>query len=571
MATLDQSMLSKAMAQKAAFERTIAAHQKQLALETATGSESEGVDDAEGVDADRRVTVHFRTRPLSAAERKHGLFKVLFCDATYGHATLYYPAFRVLTDNTLDVQRFRFDAAFDADADNAHVYEATVRPKLPALFAHSGLLTVMAYGQTGSGKTFTMASIAQLLVDDLPIVDGQSKISVSVLEIQGDVIRDLSADADHSNQQQPKVLLDAKGLPVLTNVRELPASSKQDVLDYFRQGFESRTTRATAKNRESSRSHFICSIRLANPDQENGTGVEIKLVDLAGSEAGNDKKEHDAATLKESVAINKSLSALKECIRKSSGAATTTDGHIPFRNSKLTMVLKEALDPFAKRHTRTAIFALAAPTVADIPHTFNTYRYALALTALGSTAATPAAALAAEQNSTPQTQTKPATASTTASTTPMAWSRLKLERWIETQFQNEVTLTMLLGPKGDPKQYGRPQTDFVLPPWKFIYEMSLEQWTQNASLYGKYSDAENVGKVRERYKRLFLVERVVKDGGIVADGGGVGVGAAGRGIVLMLKEEETKADNGEPKKSRAEIAMEKAKAKGAAIRAAGKK
>ncbi|KAJ3066823.1 hypothetical protein HDU99_003721, partial [Rhizoclosmatium hyalinum] len=301
------------------------------------------------------------------------------------------------------------------------------------------------------------------------------------------------------------------------------------------------------------------------------------LVDLAGSEAGSDKKEHDAETIKESIAINKSLMSLKECIRKTSsanGSATDTT-HIPFRSSKLTMVLKDALDPTTARSTQTTIFALAAPTIADIAHTFNTYRYALALKSLAADSTKDASILdhksaAAPAAEAPNSPTK---------TTPMAWSRLKLERWIEKQFENQVTLVDLLGPKGDPKHYGRPATEFVLPPWKFLYSMPKEEWIGNADKYAKFKEAGLVEEVRERYKKLFLVERVVADGGVA---GSVG----GKGTVLMVVEDvpgnsenitgglvgvgkagSTKTA-GEKKPTRAEIAMAKAKAKGAALRVA---
>ncbi|KAJ3019141.1 UNVERIFIED_CONTAM: hypothetical protein HDU68_010812 [Siphonaria sp. JEL0065] len=493
-----------------------------------------------------------------------------------------------------------FDANFDYDADNKAVYSETVLPRLTNVLNQNGVLTVMAYGQTGSGKTYTMSSIAEQLVNDLPLDDENTnddngiKAIITIVEIQGDNLRDLSTDFDGATHKKgapiptAKVLLDGNGLPVYMGVQEHVATTKQQVLDLFHHGFESRSTRSTLKNKESSRSHFVCTIKLVG----GSTDVVLKLVDLAGSEAGSDKKEHDAETIKESIAINKSLMSLKDCIRKCSNAnnessdstptsTTTSTTHIPFRSSKLTMILKDALDPTTTRFTQTAIFALAAPTIADIPHTFNTYRYALALKSINnnnpssttddSVLEHKSAAVAAEHTSGKQQK---------ESTTPMAWSRLKLERWIELQFQNQVTLTHLLGPKGDPKEYGKWSGEFVLPPWKFLYSMKGEEWIENARLYGKYGDERVVESVREKYRKLFLKERVV-----VSDGVGGSVETSGK-TVLMLAESvgnlavsgsvggsKTGASGsaggagGEKKLSRAEIAMAKAKAKGAALRA----
>ncbi|KAJ3394084.1 hypothetical protein HDU84_000112 [Entophlyctis sp. JEL0112] len=557
-----QTQLEKAMNQKDQYMRAIAAHRCAPRMPASDAA------------ATPRISVHFRTRPVNQSESARGLFKVLYCNDDAG-TSLYYPAFGVLTDNSIDVQEFKFDSNYDEHADSAYIYSRDVQPRLQDALANNGSLTVIAYGQTGSGKTYTMSSIAMQLVDDLPLDRDESVTStVTIVEIQGDVIRDLSRDFEtpHASKQRtlpsPKVLLDTNGTPVLKDVRSVPATSKNDVLKIFEHGFASRTTRATHKNLQSSRSHFLCTIRVTTDSGE----TMVRIVDLAGSEAGNDKTEHDPATIKESIAINKSLSAFKECIRKLNVAVTSGDSsadvHIPFRNSKLTMVLKDALDPTVVRHTHTAVFALAAPTVADIAHTFNTYRYALALKSLasnsnGAETKTQADSTILQHGNLDGVADKPVPLAKPAST-PMAWSRAKLERWIEIQFENEVALPMVLGPSGDPVHFGRSQTTFVLPAWKFIYSMTADEWIKNVATYGGYKDADRVRKVREKYKSLFLKERVVADGGLV---GGTSTARVGNSTVLMLETEETGATTVEKKKTRAELAMEKAKAKGAALRA----
>ncbi|KAJ3077102.1 hypothetical protein HDU98_008537 [Podochytrium sp. JEL0797] len=560
----DESVLTKAMAKKNVFVATIAAHQSALKPTTnETPTTNTG-----------NISVHFRTRPLSALETNHGYFPVLFCDRA--QTTLYYPAFRMLTDNSVDVQQFSFDGNHGPLESNEDVYRSAVLPKLQETIETNGMLTIMAYGQTGSGKTYTMSAIAHQIVNDLPLeLPGvETQAVISIIEIQGDNLRDLAVAhpvaVSRKNLTTPpsvtcKVLLDADGQPKLMGVQELVATTKQEVMDCFQHGFDMRTTRSTLKNSQSSRTHFMCII---NIEGGNGMNIEIKIVDLAGSETGSDKKEHDAVRLKESIAINKSLMSLKDCIRAASALPSngepkdnSSSSYIPFRSSKLTMLLKPTLDPSTARSTHMAIFALAAPTIADIPHTFNTYRYALALKSMNSASSgdgmddsvlehTAAVAPAAGP------------AKKTTATTPMAWSRIKLERWIESCFENQVTLTHLLGPQGDPMQYGKSTAEFVLPPWKFLYSMSGEEWVQNAKKHAKFDNAELVKGVRERYRRLFLQKREVVEDGM----GKVGTGSS----VLMLVEEG--AENvkvgvvGEKKLTRAEIAMAKAKAKGAALR-----
>lgn len=67
--------------------------------------------------------------------------------------------------------------------------------------------------------------------------------------------------------------------------------------------------------------------------------------------------------------INKSLLALKECIR----ALDQSKKHKPFRGSKLTMVLK---DSFQGNKCKTVMVANIAPTFSCCEHTLNTLRYA---------------------------------------------------------------------------------------------------------------------------------------------------------------------------------------------------
>ncbi|ORY41608.1 P-loop containing nucleoside triphosphate hydrolase protein [Rhizoclosmatium globosum] len=530
---MDQTLLSKAMAKKAQFVATIAAHQTALSSKPSLPATPPA--------SDASLSVNFRTRPLSTAETKAGVFRVLFCDN--GQTTLYYPSFRILTDTAVDVQEFAFDGNFGPEAENEDVYREAVLPKLRRAMDENGILTVMAYGQTGSGKTYTMFSIAEQLVNDLPLDEEDDSLQaiITIIEIQGDNLRDLSVPPTQKIVPTCKVLLDAQGLPVFMGVQELVATSKQEVLDCFHKGFDMRSTKSTLKNHQSSRSHFVCTIRIVGTARDSNEKVDfqIKLVDLAGSEAGSDKKEHDAETIKESIAINKSLMSLKECIRKTSsanGSATDTT-HIPFRT----------------RSTQTTIFALAAPTIADIAHTFNTYRYALALKSLAADSTKDASILdhksaAAPAAEAPNSPTK---------TTPMAGADSNSNDGSKSNSRTKSHC--------DPKHYGRPATEFVLPPWKFLYSMPKEEWIGNADKYAKFKEAGLVEEVRERYKKLvggkgtvlMVVEDVPGNSENITGGGLVGVGKAG----------STKT-TGEKKPTRAEIAMAKAKAKGAALRVA---
>jgi hypothetical protein len=103
-------------------------------------------------------------------------------------------------------------------------------------------------------------------------------------------------------------------------------------------GNERRLTKATRTNDTSSRSHAICTLRLP------GAGV-LRLVDLAGSERREDAVDHEPARVLEMREINGSLGTLKECIRANVRRALgERNAHIPYRNSKLTMLLRAVFE-----------------------------------------------------------------------------------------------------------------------------------------------------------------------------------------------------------------------------------
>ena len=96
----------------------------------------------------------------------------------------------------------------------------------------------------------------------------------------------------------------------------------------------------------------------------------MSLIDLAGSERGKDTASGDRVQRMEGSEINKSLLALKECIR----ALGRGDGsHVPFRGSTLTKVLR---DSFIGDKSKVCMIAMVSPTHSDVENTMNTLRYA---------------------------------------------------------------------------------------------------------------------------------------------------------------------------------------------------
>ncbi|KFP41092.1 Kinesin-like KIF24 [Chlamydotis macqueenii] len=140
----------------------------------------------------------------------------------------------------------------------------------------------------------------------------------------------------------------------------------QYILQVILKGGKERSTGATGVNSDSSRSHAIIQIQIK--DSANRTFGRISFIDLAGSERAADARDSDRQTKMEGAEINQSLLALKECIR----ALDQEHAHTPFRQSKLTQVLKDSFIG----NSKTCMIANVSPSHIATEHTLNTLRYA---------------------------------------------------------------------------------------------------------------------------------------------------------------------------------------------------
>lgn len=97
---------------------------------------------------------------------------------------------------------------------------------------------------------------------------------------------------------------------------------------------------------------------------------KLLMVDLAGSERAADCQSNNRVRRLEGAEINKSLLALKECIR----ALDNKSSHVPFRASKLTMVLRDSF--LSSKASKIVMIACLNPGSSSSDHTINTMRYA---------------------------------------------------------------------------------------------------------------------------------------------------------------------------------------------------
>lgn len=198
-------------------------------------------------------------------------------------------------------------------------------------------------------------------------------IKVSYVEIYNEVIRDLLV----SNSKE--TYLDLRDDPekgvCLAGVTEFVVQDPNQVMSLLQLGNRRRTTESTNANQTSSRSHAIFQIMLNSKDKLSNTENEVfcgklSLIDLAGSERGT-VTENRGIRLREGAKINTSLLALANCIN-ALGDKTKKGFFVPFRDSKLTRMLKDSLGGNCK----TVMIATISPACSQNEETINTLKYA---------------------------------------------------------------------------------------------------------------------------------------------------------------------------------------------------
>lgn len=161
----------------------------------------------------------------------------------------------------------------------------------------------------------------------------------------------------------------------LTEKEVFNPKEMQDIVDYANQ---MRTTHNTVTNETSSRSHAICNFVIkVEGKREDEEYAKLSLVDLAGSERATETQSNNKSRLAEGAEINKSLLALKECIRALDARKIkgNSDQHVPFRNSKLTLVLRDSFLGKANL-CKIIMISCVSPSNHSSNHTINTLRYA---------------------------------------------------------------------------------------------------------------------------------------------------------------------------------------------------
>ncbi|KAJ8471476.1 hypothetical protein OPV22_025819 [Ensete ventricosum] len=329
--------------------------------------------DKEKTSSVAKIKVVVRKRPLNKKEIAKKEEDIITIDSGSSSLTVHEMKLKVDLTEYLEKHGFVFDAVLDEDVSNDEVYRETVEPIVPAIFQRTKA-TCFAYGQTGSGKTYTMQPLPLKASHDILRLMHHTyryqgfQLYVSFFEIYGGKLFDLLNDRRKLCMRE-----DGKQQVCIVGLQEFRVSNVDSIRELIEKGNATRSTGTTGANEESSRSHAILQLAI----KRSVVGSESKparivgklsFIDLAGSERGADTTDNDKQTRIEGAEINKSLLALKECIR----ALDNDQVHIPFRGSKLTEVLRDSF----VGDSRTVMISCISPNSGSCEHTLNTLRYA---------------------------------------------------------------------------------------------------------------------------------------------------------------------------------------------------
>ncbi|KAJ6348181.1 hypothetical protein OIU76_004621 [Salix suchowensis] len=327
--------------------------------------------DKEKTSSVAKIKVVVRKRPLNKKELAKNEEDII--DTHSNSLTVHDTKLKVDLTEYVEKHEFVFDAVLNEEVSNDEVYRETVEPIVPIIFQRVKA-TCFAYGQTGSGKTYTMKPLPLKASRDILRLMHHTyrsqgfQLFVSFFEIYGGKLFDLLSDRKKLFMRE-----DGKQQVCIVGLQEYKVSDVETIKDLIEKGNASRSTGTTGANEESSRSHAILQLAIKRSVDSNESKPprlvgKLSFIDLAGSERGADTTDNDKQTRMEGAEINKSLLALKECIR----ALDNDKSHIPFRGSKLTEVLRDSF----VGNSRTVMISCISPSSGSCEHTLNTLRYA---------------------------------------------------------------------------------------------------------------------------------------------------------------------------------------------------
>ncbi|KAI8016225.1 Kinesin-like protein KIN-5C [Camellia lanceoleosa] len=313
------------------------------------------------------VQVLLRCRPFSEEELRNNAPQVVTCNEYQREVAVS----QNIAGKHID-RVFVFDKVFGPSAQQKDLYDQAVIPIVNEVLEGFNC-TIFAYGQTGTGKTYTMEGECKRSKSgpngDLPPEAGVIPRAVKQIF---DTLESQNAEYSVKAEKQLPLMEDGKGGVLVRGLEEEIVTSASEIFTLLERGSAKRRTAETLLNKQSSRSHSLFSITIhikeATPEGEELIKCgKLNLVDLAGSENISRSGAREGRA-REAGEINKSLLTLGRVI----SALVEHLGHVPYRDSKLTRLLRDSLGG----RTKTCIIATVSPAVHCLEETLSTLDYA---------------------------------------------------------------------------------------------------------------------------------------------------------------------------------------------------
>ena len=338
------------------------------------------------VESENTVKVIIRTRPTQHFASNN--IRINLSDDTI---SIFIP--RNQKEGLINNQKEQWSFHFDKILHNVpqeEVFEYTMNDIIKSsVQGYNG--TIFAYGQTGSGKTFTISgapsnfayrgiiprSISRLFNEISTKPEYEFNIQVSYLEIYNEIMFDLLPEDGKFLGERANIEFqeDNKGNVIVKGLTKHKVTNEEECFNLLFEGESNRTISEHKLNQGSSRSHCLFMIQLEMKSKIESTEKimvsKLNFVDLAGSERVK-KTGSTGVTLKEATYINRSLTFLEQVVVALTERKGRANDHVPYRQSKLTHILKDSIGGNCK----TVMVANIWPEEQFLQETLSTLNFA---------------------------------------------------------------------------------------------------------------------------------------------------------------------------------------------------
>eukprot|EP01059_Diplonema_ambulator_P022175 TRINITY_DN3716_c2_g1_i1.p1 TRINITY_DN3716_c2_g1~~TRINITY_DN3716_c2_g1_i1.p1 ORF type:complete len:774 (+),score=299.10 TRINITY_DN3716_c2_g1_i1:56-2323(+) len=313
-------------------------------VESPSGGGAAKKDDDKKEDQNR-IMVYARLRPVNSRDKD---------DPNFTHIVNLHPDKKTIS--LTGGKTYVYDGTFGEKSEQIPVWTSVGKPVVENVFkGYSGC--VMAYGQTGTGKSHTMSNMEKgvegIIMQSMMHVfhraetdpDRDYEIKMGYLQLYLDKVQDLMKPASGNLD----IVRSDNGEVSIPGLVMQDCNNRERFIELYEEGDQHRIVAATKMNPVSSRSHSCLLIQITSrPKGDDGTGetrtAKMWMIDLAGYERFSKTGVLEGIRKEEAKGINASLLSLGNVI----SALSERSSHIPWRNSKLTRLLQDAIGGKAK-------------------------------------------------------------------------------------------------------------------------------------------------------------------------------------------------------------------------------